>query len=133
MESHRRSNRVRNARLRSQSGITLLGFMILATVFGAAGLAALKVAPLYVEGVRVRTVLEDLKTEMDGKGATANNLRLNLTSRLYVEGVELNPDDLKITLGNNSYNVRVQFDNRTRFVDDIYFLVAVDEQTEIRR
>ncbi|HEY5623271.1 MAG TPA: DUF4845 domain-containing protein [Gammaproteobacteria bacterium] len=122
-----------NRRFGNESGITLLSFLFLATVFGAVGLAALKVTPLYIQGVRVRTVLSDLKTEMDGKGATANNLRLNLTSRLYVEGIALDPEDVRITPGNNGYNVRVQFDNRTRFVDDIYFLVAVDEQTEIRR
>jgi hypothetical protein len=118
---------------RRQAGITALGFLLLAIVFGAVGLAALKVTPLYVQGMRVKTVLSDLKTEMDGSGTTANSLRLNLSSRLYVEGIRLEPEAFKITTGTNGCNVRVQFDNRTRFVDDIYFLVAVDEQTEIRR
>ena len=133
MEPHRRPNRLNGSILRRQAGITALGFLILAIVFGSVGLAVLKVTPLYVQGMRVKTVLSDLKTEMDGSGTTANNLRLNLSSRLYVEGIQLEPEDVKISPGTNGYNVRVQFDNRTRFVDDIYFLVAVDEQTEIRR
>lgn len=133
MEPHRRQNRLNNSMLRRQAGITALGFLLLAIVFGAVGLAVLKVTPLYVEGMRVKTVLSDLKEEMDGSGTTANSLRLDLYSRLYVEGIQLEPESVRITPGTNGYNVRVQFDNRTRFVDDIYFLVAVDEQTEIRR
>ena len=101
---------------RRQAGITTLGFLLLATVFGIVGLAALKITPLYVQGMRVETVLADLKTELDGKGTTAGNLRLNLSSRLYVEGISLTPDAVKITPGTNGYSVRVQFDNRTRFL-----------------
>lgn len=133
MEPHRRSNRIGSFGHRKQAGITALGFLFLAIVFGAVGLAALKVTPLYIQGMRVKTVLAELKTELDGKGTTANSLRLNLGSRLYVEGIALEPNAVKITPGGSGYNVQVQFDNKTRYVDDIWFMVAVDEQIEIRR
>jgi hypothetical protein len=113
--------------------MTALGFLLLAIVFGSFGLAALKVTPLYLQGMRVKTVLADLKEELDGSGATAGSLRLNLGSRLYVEGIALEPEAVRITPGTNGYSVRVQYDNRTRFVADLWFLIAIDEQIEIRR
>ncbi len=133
MEPHRRSNRIGSPRLRRQAGITMLGVLLLATVFGTVGLAALKITPLYVQGMRVKTVLADLKEELDGTGTTAGSLRLNLDSRLYVEGIQLDPGAANITPGTNGYSVRVQYDNRSRFLADIWFLIAIDEQIEIRR
>ena len=133
MEPHRRPYRLGKAGPRRQAGITALGFLILAIVLGSYGLAILKVTPLYLQGMRVKTVLADLKEELDGKGTTANSLRLNLSSRLYVEGIALEPEAVRVTPGTNGYSVRVQFDNQTRFVADLWFLIAVDEQIEIRR
>jgi hypothetical protein len=107
---------------------------MLATVFGLVGLAALKITPLYIQGLRIRTVLDDLQEELSGRGTTtANALRLELSSRLYVEGVTLTRDDVKITPAQSGYNLRVQYDNRSRFLANIWFLVVIDEQIEIRR
>jgi hypothetical protein len=133
MESHRRPYRLTGPGHRRQAGITALGFLLLAIVFGSFGLAALKVAPLYLESIRLKTVLSDLKEEVDGTGATAGSLRLNLASRLYIEGIVLGPEAVKVTPGTIGYNVLIQYDNRTQFISSIWFLVVVDEQIEIRR
>jgi len=133
MESNRRQNRLNRPAQRSQAGITALGFLLLATVFGSVGLAALKVTPLYLQSLRVKTVLSDMQSEMDGKAATSGTLRNDLTSRLYIEGIRLGPEAIKITPGTNGYSVSIQYDNRTRYLADIWFLVVIDEQIEIRR
>ncbi len=134
MEPHRRPYRIDNPRRRRQAGITALGGLLLASVFGVVGLGALKIAPLYVQGMRVKTVLADLKEDLEGRGATSvSNIRNDLNRRLYVEGISLRGDDLTITPGMNGYTVRVEYDNRSRFLANIWFLVLIDEQIEIRR
>ena len=133
MEPYRRSYRINSTGRRRQAGITALGFMLLASVFGVVGLAALKITPLYLQSMRVKTVLSDLKTELDGTGTTAGSLRVNLTSRLYVEGIQPAPEAIRITPAGSGHNVRVQYDNRARYLADIWFLVAIDEQIEIQR
>ena len=133
MEPHRRPYRIDKSRHRRQAGVTALGFLILASVFGTIGLAVLKITPLYLQSIRVKTVLADLKEEVDGMGTTANSLRLNLSSRLYIEGISLDSSAVKITRGPSGYTVQVQYDNRTRFLADVWFLVVVDEQIEIQR
>ena len=134
MEPHRRPYRIDNPRRRRQAGITALAGLLLATVFGVVGLAALKITPLYVQGMRVNTVLADLKEDLEGRGQTSvSNIRNDLNSRLYVEGITLRTDGLSITPGTNGYTVRVEYDNRSRFLANIWFLVIIDEQIEIRR
>ena len=129
MESHRNEHRLRSR----QVGVTAIGLCILASVFGVLGLGVMKITPLYLQNMRLTTVLEDLKAEMDGKGSTAGNIRLYLNKRLYVEGVDVGPEDVKITPTGNGYNVAIEYDNRTPFIADVWLLVAFDKQVQIRR
>ena len=132
MESYRKKYRVVNGP-GHQAGVTAIGFCIFASVFGVIGLAAMKITPLYLQNMRLTTVMDDLKAEMDGKGTTAGNLRLYLQKRLYVEGIDVAPESVKIRPTGNGYNVAIEYDNRTPFVADVWLLVAFDKQVQIRR
>lgn len=132
MEPNRKKYRVANGP-RRQAGVTAIGFCILASVFGVIGLAVMKITPLYLQNHRLITVMDDLKAEMDGKGTTAGNLRLYLQKRLYVEGIDVAPESVKIRPTGNGYNVAIEYDNRTPFVADVWLLVAFDKQVQIRR
>ena len=132
MEPHRQRDRVRARR--TQAGVTALGFLILASVFGVVGLGAIKLTPMYLQNMRLTRVLEDVKEELDGKGTTASNIRISLNKHFDIEGLrEVPPDSVKISQVRNGYSVRIQHDNRTPFIADIWFLVAFDKQVEIRR
>ena len=132
MESYRKKYRVVNGQ-GHQAGVTAIGFCILASVFGVIGLEAMKITPLYLQNMRLTTVMDDLQAEMDGKGTTAGNLRLYLQKRLYVEGIDVAPESVKIRPTGNGYNVAIEYDNRTPFVADVWLLVAFDKQVQIRR
>jgi hypothetical protein len=118
---------------KAQLGITALGFLVLASVFGLVGFGGLKLAPLFMQKLRIETVLTDLKTELDGKGTTTDALRRTLVQRLYIEGITVTPSDVVITPTTGGYRVGVQYDNTTPYFAGVSFLVAVDEQVEIRR
>ncbi len=133
MEPHRSRNSVIRRLPRSQAGMTALGFLMLATVFGLVGFGGIKLAPLYMQKMRIGTVLEDVKTELDGTGTTTGTLRRTIIQRLYVEGIRVAPEDLDITPTNVGYTVGIQYDNRTSYLADISFLVEIDQQIEIRR
>jgi hypothetical protein len=116
-----------------QAGVTALGFLLLATVFGLVGFGGIKLAPLYMQKMTINTVLNDLKEEYDGAGATTAALRRTLVQRLYLEGIRIDPEDIVISPTNVGYNVGIEYDNRASFIADVSFLVAVDERIEIRR
>ena len=133
MESYRRRHTVNVTLPRNQAGITALGFLMLATIFGLVGFGGIKLAPLYMQKMRIGTVLEDVKAEVDGTNVNTGTLRRTIVQRLYIEGIRVGPDDVVITPTNNGYTVGLKYNNQTGFIGDISFLVAIDEQIEIRR
>jgi predicted lipid carrier protein YhbT len=117
-----------------QSGITAIGFIVLALVFGLIGLAALKVVPLYLEKLTVARVLNDLERDGRNGGAqTAQGILTELESRLTVESVDVPRESVKITQARDGFQVRIQQEAEVQFIGDLWFVVKVDEQVEIRR
>jgi len=118
---------------REQAGITAIGFLILAGLFGLVGYAALKLVPIYMQNMRLTTVLNDVRDELDGSGATPGQIRNAVGRRFDVEGITLPRENVKIDQASNGYQLRIEYDNRTPFLADIWFLVTFDKQVEIRR
>lgn len=118
---------------RRQAGVTVIGFLILAGLFGVVGYAGLKLVPIYLQNMRLSTVLDDVRDELDGSGATPGQIRTAVGRRFDVEGINLPRDNVKIDQASNGYQLRIQYENRTPFISDIWFLVTFDKQVEIRR
>ena len=132
MESYRQRHRVTMPARHRQSGITVIGFLILASLFGVVGLAAMKLVPMYLQNMRLDTILDDLQTEFNGD-TTPTGIMREIYKRLAVEGINLPQDNIKIVQAKNGYSVRIQYENRAPYVADIWLLVAFDKQVEIRR
>jgi hypothetical protein len=133
MESHRQGDRMTGSSRRAQAGVTVLGFLILATLVGVVGLAVLKVTPMYIKNMRMNTILDDIQTEMSGNGPTPQSIRNALARRFSVEDINLNIDAMKITQSKNGYTLLVQYEERASYVADVYLLVAYNRQVEITR
>jgi hypothetical protein len=133
MESNRKEHRVTRVARRRQRGITVLGFLILAVLFGAVGLAAIKVTPMYINSMRMSRVLQDTEQELSGKGSNPTTIRQEIYNRLSIEDIKLPNDNLKIAQSKNGYTVRVQSEDRVPYVADIWLLMVFDKQVEIRR
>ena len=116
-----------------QAGITAIGFLFLAAVFGLVGFAAIKLVPLYLQEMKLTSVLDDVKEELDGRGATPGQIRSALQRRFDVNSVTLPTESVKINQSRNGYQVSIQYDNRTPFIANIWFLMTFDKQVEIRR
>lgn len=117
----------------NQRGMTALGFIFIAALVGIIGLAVLKLTPAYLENMRIAAVLDDIKAEMDGKGVTANRIRISLVRRLDIEMIKLSMENVKIKKSGTGYTLQVKHDNRTHYVADIWLVVALDKQVEIVR
>jgi hypothetical protein len=116
-----------------QSGITALGFLILATLFGVVGLAVLKLTPMYIKNMRMTTILNEIQQELSGQSATPASIRNALYRRFSVEDINLDNDSLKIVQNKEGYSLRITYEERAPYVADVYLLVAFDKQVEIRR
>ena len=116
-----------------ESGITVIGFLLLAAVFGLIGFAIIKVVPLYMERARVQTVLEDLKEDLGGGADTATSIRLLLEQKFYAENLDVPRDQIEVTREGEGWLVHVTREARASFIADLSFVVDIDEQVEIGR
>ena len=134
MESYRNGHRMIGAPLpHRQTGITALGFLILATLVGVVGLAGLKVTPMYIKNMRMNTILENIQKELNGQSPSPAAIRQAFGKQFTVNDINMDIDAIKITQGKAGYTVRVQYENRAPYVADIYLVVAYDKQVEINR
>jgi hypothetical protein len=102
-------------------------------VFGLIGLAALKIVPLYMQKLTIAGVLNDLARGGRSGGATAQGIRNDLEARLIPESIDIPRENVKITQVREGFQVRIQQEARAQFIGDLWFVVVVDEQVEIRR
>jgi Tfp pilus assembly protein PilE len=119
---------------RHQTGITLIGFVLLAAVFGIVIFAGMKVFPLYLERARIGTVLSDLQAELATGGNSPQQIKIALDSRFYVENLQaLKRDEYSIERSSEGFQVSVHRESRTPFLADLSFIMVIDEQVEIAR
>ena len=135
MESYRQGHRVMGTPLpHRQAGVTALGFLILATLVGVVGLAAIKVTPMYIKNMRMTTILENIQRELNGQSPSPVSIRQAFGKQFSVNDVnDVDIEAIKITQNKDGYAVRVQYENRAPYVADIYLVVAYDKQVEINR
>ena len=134
MESDRKRRAVNAGRMQHrEAGITVIGFLLLAVVFGVIGFAIIKIVPLYMQRMRVQTVLEDLKLELNEGPNTASGIRLELEGRLYVENLRIPREEITVAREGNGWLVHITHESRASFIADLSFVVDIDEQVELGR
>lgn len=134
MESDRKGCPVRRVLPRHrEAGVTVIGFLLIAAFVGLIGFAIVKIVPLYIERMRVQTVLEDLKETLAGETNTLQSIRLKLESNLYIENLKIPREEIQIARAGEGYTVRVVHEARASFIADLTFVVDIDEQIELGR
>lgn len=135
MESNRTEYRLTRRRSsRQQSGITLIGLLLVVAIVGFIGLAVLKIVPLYMEKMRIASVLGDLQEELGTGGNSPASIMNALNNQFYIEALkEPTANEVKIERNSNGFSVRVHREARAPFLADLWFVVDIDEQVEISR
>lgn len=118
-----------------QRGVTAVGWLIIIAIFGIFALAAMRLVPVYMESLKVSSVLRSMKSEHDGNRPTTTELRKSLQTRFNIESVNvIKPSDVKITPGpNGSYIVRARYEHKSPFLGNLGLVVSVDHRVEISR
>jgi Domain of unknown function (DUF4845) len=133
MGSDRRSHPVKMRSKERQRGITAIGLLIMVCVFGVIGMAVLKITPLYLQHMRLATIMDDVHDELGGTGTTPAGIRAALSRHFTVEGLRLPPEEIKIAQSRNGYQLHIEHESRAPFFADIWFLLVFDKQVEIQR
>jgi hypothetical protein len=119
---------------RKQQGMTLIGMVIVAMIAGIFVLAAIRLVPVYLEYMKIDSSLDAMKRDLDGSNAGPGQIRTSLERRFDIEGVRnLTSKDVVIERTANGYRVQADYEGRTPFIANVYFLVDFDKSVEVQR
>lgn len=114
------SNRGKTSMKRTQSGITLLGFIVVLGVVGLFAYVGMKLFPMYSEFYAVKSALKGIALE----SGSANLDRFKIQDLLYrrfnigyVESVK--PEDIKITRVDNGWKVEISYEVRKPLISNL--------------
>jgi len=117
-----------------QQGITAIGFILAAVFVGVFAFAILKVMPLYLEQMKVVSILEDVKEDLDGNKPSIIEIRSAIGKRLDIEMVTgIRTKDFTIKKAGTGYRVTANYERREAFFGNLFFVAVFDEQIEIIR
>ena len=116
-----------------QRGITFIGWILLLTPLAICAYAGIRIAPIYLNYMKVARSLEQVKAEFKGGAAdTQAAVRTALEKHLNIESVDF-PDvkDLKITRNGKSWVVDAAYDDQAPLFSNIFILISFDKSVTI--
>ena len=117
-----------------QQGMTTLGFLILVVFVGLFAFAGIRLAPVYLNYVKVAGVLDGVYDEFDSQNPSRAAIRTSITRRFEVESVSnITHREVKVTAESGGFLLEAQYDHTTPFIGNLYFTVRFDKQVLVRR
>ena len=105
---------------RTQSGITLLGFILILAVVGIFVYVGMKVIPMYSEFYSVKQSLKGLSLEPGIENASPDKIRNLFFRRLYVNYSEnVQPDDVKVQRMEGGWKMTVKYEVRRPLISNL--------------
>jgi Domain of unknown function (DUF4845) len=112
-----------------QAGVTFIGWIILMVPIAICVYAGIRLAPVYLNYMKVVRSLEEIKSEFKGGDAGSQTaIRNALEKHLNIESVDY-PDikDIKITRDGKEWVVNAAYDDQAPLFSNVFILVSFDK------
>ncbi|RDS86428.1 DUF4845 domain-containing protein [Dyella psychrodurans] len=117
-----------------QSGITLIGFLVVLAVVGFFAFMAMKLVPSYNEYFGVVKAMNQIGSE-GVEGKTLDDVRRELMFKLnfqYVDDATIHPSDINFQQGASGNELHVSYDKDVPFLYNIDFLLHFDKSVPVQ-
>jgi len=114
-----------------QRGITLMGFIIVASVLGFFMLIGAKLLPAYTEFNAVKTAMEGQGLISSGANRPVDMHWQDLLRKFDISYVET-PQRTALTLDRRKSELTIAYDYKTTFVYNIFFVVAFSHTVKLK-
>lgn len=122
--------------MKRQSGITLIGFVIILVVVAFFGYTAMKLVPAYMEYLGVVKAMNQVAAEPDLASKTPEQIRSDLGfkgSFQYVDDNTLGGNNVHIVTGPNGGSVlQISYDKKIPWIYNIDFLVHFQKSVPLK-
>ena len=117
-----------------QAGITTLGLVILASFVGLFAFAGIRLTPVYLNYMKVVGVVDGVRNEFDGTGASRAQIRSSISRRFDIESVSIiTAKDVKVIKVDGGHEVAATYSHKAPFIANVSFVVDFDKRVLVRR
>jgi len=117
-----------------QAGMTTLGLVILVIFIGLFAFSGLRLTPVYLNYMKVASVIAGVQEEFDGARASKAAIRTSISRRFDIESVGvIRAKDVKIKAVDGGYEVSAVYAHKADFIGNVSFVVDFDERAMIRK
>jgi len=116
-----------------QSGITLIGFVIVLLVLGFFAFMAMKLVPSYIEFFGVKKAMSQVATS--GSAQDLDSIRRDLIFKMgfqYVDDATIQPKDITLDRAGNGATLKIAYDKKIPFLYNIDFLLHFSNAVQLR-
>ncbi len=118
-----------------QSGVTLIGFLMIMVIVGFLGYMAMKLLPSYSEYMGVTKAMKQIATE-GTNGKSLDDIRRELMFKMnfqYVDDATIKPTNITIKRDTGGTSqLRVAYDKQIPFMYNIDFLLHFDKSVPLQ-
>jgi Domain of unknown function (DUF4845) len=116
-----------------QRGITFIGWLILLVPVAIVFYAGIRLAPVYLNYMKVVHTLEQVSSEVRADSATADGIRNSIGKHFEVESLDY-PDakDLKVTRADGVWQIQVNYDDQAPLFANVFLLVTFDKTVKLK-
>ena len=114
---------------RNQSGMTLLGFLLVLVVVGFAAFIAMRLFPMYQEFYAVKSSLKGVAAEPGVSDMDPAKIQDLFFRRLYINysDEDLKPENVKVERKDNGYTLTVNYELRRPLIADLDIIGKFNE------
>jgi hypothetical protein len=117
-----------------QAGMTTMGLIILVAFVGLFAFAGLRLTPVYLNYMKIAGIVEGVREEFDGTGASRADVRQSLRRRFDIESVsEITAREVTVTAVDGGFEVAATYSHKAPFIANVSFVVDFDKRALIRR
>ncbi len=102
----------------------------LVVLIGVVALVVIKVSPLYIENMKVKSVMDGVVDQYQNEEMSISEARNGIRSRFTIEDIDaIGPDDIEIELTSSGLFLSVEYEVRTSLFKNIDLVVMFEEQS----
>ena len=105
---------------RTQSGLSMVGFLITLTLAIFFLFCGMKIVPMYIEYYSVKKALASIANEQDTSSATKDKIRAMFARHITIDYVKIiKPEMLQIQTTDSGFNLVVDYERREELIANL--------------
>lgn len=116
-----------------QRGVTLIGWVVLLIPMAIVIYAGIRLAPVYLNYMKVARSLEEIRSEVHGNDASGMAMiRASLERHFDVQSIDYpTVKDIKVTRDGHAWVVEAAYDDQAPLFSNVFILVSFDKSVTI--